>query len=373
MPPYFLCSGGCFCFFHPYTWAFLRFNKIEIMIQKKQIFQIVCLVFALFSFSLQAQIPDGYYDAAEGLSGNELKSALHNIIDNHDEYSYNNLRDFILKDTDEDPNNSSNVILIYSGISRSKNDFGGSLGEWNREHVWAKSHGDFGNSPPAGTDAHHIRPSDVQINSLRGNLDFDMGGDAVPNCPGCKRDGDSFEPPDRVKGDVARMIFYMAARYEGGSGEPDLEVVDEVNTYPNPKHGKLSELLVWNLQDPPDDFEKNRNDVIYYQYQENRNPFIDHPDYANAIWGDPEAISSSPSLSIACYPNPVVNELIIESAYSETLLYSLYFTDGRLVDQARLSGNHSVINMTSLNSGLYLLILTDANRKPIQQYKLIKN
>jgi len=341
------------------------------MILKNHIIQVFALV--LFSFSIQAQIPDGYYDAAEGLSGNELKSALHNIIDNHDEYSYNDLRDFILKNTDEDPDNSSNVILIYSGISRSKNDFGGSLGDWNREHVWAKSHGDFGNSPPAGTDAHHIRPSDVQINSLRGNLDFDLGGDAVPNCPGCKRDGDSFEPPNRVKGDVARMIFYMATRYEGGSGEPDLEVVDKVNTYPNPEHGKLSELLDWNMQDPPDDFEKNRNDVIYYQYQENRNPFIDHPDYVNAIWGNPEAVSSSPELTIACYPNPVVEELFIESDYIGSLQYSLYFSDGRLVEQAMLIGNQSIIDMTMMNGGLYILILKDKNGNRIQQYKLIKN
>lgn len=336
-------------------------------------FRIVFLSLALFSLGLQAQIPDGYYDAADGLSGDELKSALHNIIDNHDEYSYNDLRDFILKNTDEDPSNSNNVILIYSGISRAKSDFGGNLGDWNREHVWAKSHGDFGNTPPAGTDAHHIRPSDVQINSLRGNLDFDLGGDPVSNCPGCYRDTDSFEPPDNVKGDVARMIFYMATRYEGGSGEPDLEVVDQVNTYPNPEHGKLSELLDWNQQDPPDDFEKNRNDVIYYQYQENRNPFIDHPDYVNAIWGNPEAVSFSPELSIACYPNPVVNDLIIETAYNGTLQYSLYFIDGRLVGQDLIEGEKSTIDMTAFNSGLYLLILTDTHGKAVQQYKLMKN
>ncbi len=343
------------------------------MFQKKYLFQIFLLNFILFAFAMQAQIPDGYYDDAEGLSGDDLKSALHNIIDNHDEYSYNDLRDFILKNTDEDPDNSSNVILIYSGISRSKNDFGGNLGDWNREHVWAKSHGNFGNSPPAGTDAHHIRPSDVKVNSLRGNLDFDLGGDPVPNCPGCKRDGDSFEPPDRVKGDVARMIFYMATRYEGGSGEPDLEVVDEVNTYPNPEHGKLSELLEWNMQDPPDDFEENRNDVIYYQYQENRNPFIDHPEYVNAIWGEPEYVSNSYNLSIACYPNPVMNTVFVEYSFNSSILFSLYYSDGSRVAEGKMNRGKSSIDMASVVNGLYLLVLRDEQGNIVQQYKLIKN
>ncbi len=341
--------------------------------QKKHLFQSLLTVFFLFAITVQAQIPEGYYDDAEGLSGDDLKSALHNIIDNHDEYSYNDLRDFILKNTDEDPDNSSNVILIYTGISRSKNDFGGNLGDWNREHVWAKSHGDFGNTPPAGTDAHHIRPSDVQVNSLRGNLDFDLGGDPVPNCPGCKRDGDSFEPPDRVKGDVARMIFYMATRYEGGSGEPDLEVVDEVNTYPNPEHGKLSELLEWNLQDPPDDFEENRNDVIYYQYQENRNPFIDHPEYVNAIWGDPEDISNSPELGIACYPNPVINTVFVEYSFNNTIHFSLYYADGNCIAEGKMTSGKSNIDMSSVTNGLYLLVLRNEGGSIIQQYKLIKN
>ena len=343
------------------------------MTQLKYLSPIFLLSFFLFAFTMQAQIPDGYYDDAEGLSGDELKSALHNIIKNHREYSYNDLRDFILKNTDEDPDNSSNVILIYTNISRAKSDFGGNLGDWNREHVWAKSHGDFGTSAPAGTDAHHIRPSDVKVNSLRGHLDFDLGGSPVPNCPGCKRDSDSFEPPDRVKGDVARMIFYMATRYEGGSGEPDLEVVDRVNTYPNPEHGKLSELMEWNTQDPPDDFEENRNDVIYYQYQENRNPFIDHPEYVNAIWGDPESISNSTELKIACYPNPVVHTVFIEYSFNSSILFSLYYEDGSHIAEGKMNRGKSGIDMTTMSNGLYLLVLRNENGNIVQQYKLIKN
>ena len=162
--------------------------------------------------SVSGQVPAGYYDEAIGKTGDELKAALHEIIDDHVEYSYNDLRDFLLPESDEDPDNSDNVIILYSGFSRAKDDFGGNLGQWNREHVWAKSHGDFGNDPPEGTDAHHIRPSDVRINSIRGNLDFDNGGSPVEGAPGCKIDDNSFEPHDDFKGDVARMIFYRAVR-----------------------------------------------------------------------------------------------------------------------------------------------------------------
>lgn len=333
---------------------------------------IVLVAFILTGSSLTcAQIPDGYYDDAIGLTGDELKSALHNIIDDHDEYSYNALRDYILKESDEDPNNPSNVILIHSGISRSKNEFGGNLGEWNREHVWAKSHGDFGNDPPAGTDAHHIRPSDVQINGTRGNLDFDNGGSPVNNCPGCNVDGDSFEPRDGAKGDVARMIFYMAVRYEGGLGEPDLEVVDQVNTYPNPEHGKLSSLLDWHILDPVDDFEMNRNEVVY-GYQQNRNPFIDHPEFAEDIWGNPTLVNSTFDLTISCFPNPFSNQVIVEHASGISLRFSIINVNGAVIKSGNMESGKTTIDISSSSPGLYALIIMDNKGEHIKQYKLLK-
>ncbi|MBT4333694.1 MAG: ribonuclease, partial [Candidatus Cloacimonetes bacterium] len=204
----------------------------------------------VLNFILFAQIPPGYYDGTEGLTGDDLKSALNDIIDGHTELSYTGVWN-ALKDTDEDPDNSDNVILLYTGWSVS--DSGYPI--WNREHTWAKSHGDFGNNAPCGTDVHHLRPTDVQVNGDRGNLDFDYSDNPYTTIPGCFYDSDSWEPRDEVKGDVARMIFYMATRYEGENGELDLVVVDEVNTYPNPEHGKLSALLEWNTMDPPSVFE----------------------------------------------------------------------------------------------------------------------
>lgn len=224
-----------------------------------------------------------YYDSAEGKTGSALKSELHMIIDDHTELSYSQVWD-ALRVTDEDPANANNVILLYSGWSKSKYENGGNVDDWNREHVWAKSHGDFGTAMGPGTDIHHLRPTDVTVNGSRGNLDFDNGGSENTEAPGNYYDSDSWEPRDSVKGDVARMVFYMAVRYEGDSGELDLEVNDQVSNGSAPFIGKVSVLKAWHEMDPVDDFERNRNDIIYDQYQHNRNPFIDHPEWVESIW-----------------------------------------------------------------------------------------
>ncbi|MEJ8655085.1 endonuclease I family protein [Streptomyces sp. MS1.AVA.4] len=229
-----------------------------------------------------APLDDTYYEGAVGKTGEELKTALNTIISEQTKLSYDEVWD-ALKTTDEDPGNASNVILVYSGRSQSKDAHGGGADDWNREHVWAKSHGDFGTSTGPGTDIHHLRPEDVTVNSTRGNLDFDDGGDPVDEAPGSRSDGDSFEPRDEVKGDVARMILYMAVRYEGADGFPDLEPNDQVDNGSAPAMGRISVLKQWNDQDPPDAFEKTRNDKIF-SIQKNRNPFIDHPEWANEIW-----------------------------------------------------------------------------------------
>ncbi|NYG60187.1 endonuclease I [Nocardioides daedukensis] len=226
---------------------------------------------------------DDYYASALGKTGEDLRDELHTIISSQTKLSYSAVWE-ALKLTDQDPNNTSNVLLLYSGRSQSKSTNGGDPNDWNREHVWAKSHGDFGTATGPGTDIHHLRPTDVSVNSTRGNKDFDNGGGTVSECSGCSTDSDSFEPPDAVKGDVARMILYMAIRYEGGDGWADLEPNDLVNNGSNPYMGRISVLLEWNAQDPPSTFEKRRNDVIFEQFQHNRNPFIDHPEWAGAIW-----------------------------------------------------------------------------------------
>ncbi|MCF8338642.1 MAG: endonuclease [Bacteroidales bacterium] len=225
----------------------------------------------------------GYYNGADGKSGEELKTALYDIIKGHKSYDYS-LASTAFIESDQDPENEENVILVYTGRSHPNDDYGSGGDYINREHVWAKSHGDLDEDPPEGSDFHNLKPADASVNMDKSNLDFDNGGEQHDEATGCYYDSDSWEPRDEVKGDIARIIFYMATRYEGENGEKDLQVVDEVDTYPEPEHGKLSTLLEWNEQDPPDAFERNRNNVIF-NWQHNRNPFIDNPEWANRIWG----------------------------------------------------------------------------------------
>ncbi len=287
---------------------------------------------------LLADIPTDYYTEATDKTGVVLKSVLHNIIANHKKYNYKEVWD-ILQETDEDPNNTNNVILIYSQQSLPKSQHGGNIGEWNREHTWPKSHGFSQESCPAYTDVHHLRPSLVTVNTARGILDFDNGGNkTLPEAPLVKYDDDSWEVPDKVKGDIARGIFYMAVRYEGTvDNEPDLEITDNVNeSQPNvTKIGKLASLLEWHRQDPPDEQERLRNDKVF-EWQGNRNPFIDHPEYVADIWQSAFHNSTSSNLSHdatyddgfeagkqACISNPISCGIIVSNKNDCMANYSL--------------------------------------------------
>jgi len=239
----------------------------------------------------------GYYSSIYGY-GTTIKGLLHTLIktSHTTQFSYTSIINQ-LKYTDEDPSNSSNLIEIYTGWSVNKEDFGAGVTDWNREHTWSKSHGDFGDVAPAGTDLHHLRPCDSTVNSRKSNKDFDNGGNAyTDNSPpagytgvtGCYDTSNTWEPRTADKGDVARIIMYMAVRYEGDDSNfnVDLELVDYVysdaGTY-QPYYGKLATLLQWHVQDPPDSRELQRNNRIA-ERQGNRNPFIDLPGYAARIW-----------------------------------------------------------------------------------------
>lgn len=236
-----------------------------------------------------------YYTKANAAINGDLpsfKQALHeDIKKDYNQLSYNQAWSALIV-TDEDPENSDNVILLYTGKSIPKTQNASVLNNapdsWNREHVWSKSHG-FPNASQLGyTDIHHLRPADASINTLRSNYDFNNGGDPA-------EDGDivtennllsgiSWEPRTEVKGDVARMMFYMAVRYEenGDADMPDLILVDKVDTY-GPEFGKLCTLYNWHINDPVGVKESERNDAIY-EFQGNRNPFIDHPEWVEKLY-----------------------------------------------------------------------------------------
>ena len=312
-------------------------------------------------------IPSGYYDSASGKTGTELKSALHMIISDHTKKTYDQAWD-IIKESDEDPNNSNNVILLYTGRSQEKEyrDHGslwdytvydGGDGEynesWNREHVWAKSHGFPSESDTAYTDCHHLRPVDRSVNSSRNNKDFDDGGTLHSETTDCYTDSDSWEPRDEVKGDIARMTFYMAIRYDPGihsdDSEYDLELVDstgmDLGSSPGrPVLGKLSTLLEWHAADTVDAFERQRNEVVY-GYQANRNPFIDHPEYVTEIWNS--ALAAPSNLTANDVSETSLSLTWADNASDESGYY-LYRDNTKI---STFSSNTTNASLTGLTSG----------------------
>lgn len=231
---------------------------------------------------------DKYYSGTRNLSGDELRKKLNQLIKGHEVYSYSCVWE-ILKDSDEDINNSDNIIGLYTGRSIPKKDKDQGQNDpdsWNREHVWAKSHGFPKKNQHAYTDTHHIRAADRSVNSDRSNYDFANGGKPHQECEGCKQGDKTWEAPDHVKGDIARMMFYMHVRYQGSddSNVSDLQLVNELTDNGDNKFGKLCTLLEWHNLDPVDQKERDRHNVVF-QWQKNRNPFIDHPEFALKIWG----------------------------------------------------------------------------------------
>lgn len=214
--------------------------------------------------------PSSYYNSATG-TGSTLKSQLHNIIDNHTQRSYDQLRQD-LQVTDEDPNNPANILLVYDRSST--NSAWDNADDWNREHTWPRSRG-VNSSGPDNSDMHQIRPSDVQVNSNRGSLNF--GGAFGAQSYGTVSDGGTvWYPGDADAGMIARQMFYMAVRYDGSdSATEDLEIGSQL--------GSLSRMIEWHYAAPADDFELKRNHLIY-GYQNNRNPFIDRPEYVWSVF-----------------------------------------------------------------------------------------
>lgn len=265
--------------------------------------RIVCLLLLLIGSRSWSQAPAGYYDAAAGLSGARLRQALHAIIRNHHviPYASSSLFDTsdALRSLDRDPVIATNVVGIYSRKSEPQSSFGLTSG-WNREHLWADSYGLDG-VEPAYSDLNNLRAEDYNVNELRANKIFDQSNPSGPGyqkpasteAPLASFDANSWQPPDVVKGDIARSLFYMAVRYTGDvAGEPRLVLTDRMNLISGTAAymGRLSTLLKWANADPVDTPERARNEAVY-GYQANRNPFIDHPEWVNAAF--------APELSLA--------------------------------------------------------------------------
>jgi endonuclease I len=233
-----------------------------------------------------------YYHYAEGLAGPALKAKLRDIISTGARQLNDTQENDAMRVLHADPANPDNVLLLYNPTSSvPKSTYNNSPNGWNKEHCWPESRG-LGNDGPDQVDVHNLYAAHMGVNALRGNLYFDESDPADPAyrapatnaAPLASMDSNSFEPPPAAKGNVARAVFYMATRYDGG-----VDKTSALSFSDNPTHtnsmGKLSTLLLWHALDPPDAAESNRNDLIYSNFQSNRNPFIDHPEWVEAIWG----------------------------------------------------------------------------------------
>lgn len=207
---------------------------------------------------------EGYYALLNDVNIDAWYDTLQEMIQSYTFVSYGDARD-ILQDSDEDPNNQDNVLLIYNRASVLSTWDAGVT--WNREHVWPRSK--LPNSI-AEADLHLLRASNPSLNSSRGNLSFvDGEGEA-------RIIGSGWYPGDEDRGDIARIVFYVIMMWE-----------TNINLI-----GNLETFLKWHEEDPVDDFERQRNQVIY-AYQRNRNPFIDYPELVSIFYPQNETIPQS--------------------------------------------------------------------------------
>lgn len=269
--------------------------------------------------------PGEYYGQVNDSSPSQLRCSLHETIRGHVVYPYSGSGTStwtILELADEDPNDPGKILDVYRNRSYTKGDDragSGGSNKYNREHTWPNSlgfperTGNLGLPHAPYTDAHMLYLSDETYNSNRGNMPFANCGASCGERPtefnngrgggsgqypgnsnwvqGNNGNQGTFEVWGGRKGDMARAVLYMAIRYEGGvhpgsgQSEPDLELTDNrsliVGTSSSPAYmGLLSTLLEWHLADPPDDAERARNELVF-GFQGNRNPFIDHPEWAS--------------------------------------------------------------------------------------------
>ena len=322
--------------------------------------------------------PVGYYDSLDGLSGIALKQAVQNIIANPlvvREHTYADVFEMLL-DTDVNPENDGQVWLMYVEQPRSKIDIqtgSSGVGKWNREHIYCQSRGNFlldnllpndginfwtatdaNDITAGGADGHHIRAEDGPENSSRNNRNYGVDYNGPTGNAGSWH------------GDVARAVFYMAVRYNG------LSVVNgNVSESPTGFIGDLATLLTWNVTDPSDDFEMNHNNVVY-TWQQNRNPFVDHPDLADHIWGTKTTIPWYQTLStqdfselkIVLYPNPANNFIVIAGLMNEAKVEISTISGMKIYE-----GNYRNNDKLNLNlaSGIYLVKVSEDNKSVIKK------
>ena len=345
---------------------------------------------------LGAQIPSGYYNNANGKTGDELKTALHDIITGHTTINYSQIWNAFWS-TD---NKGNGVVWdMYSDIPNGTPPYTFSIGQnqcgeyvqegdcYNREHSWPQSW--FGGDDQAtpSRDLHHVFPTDGFVNAQRSNYPFgevntaswtSQNGSKLGTCKSSLGYvGTVFEPIDEYKGDFARAMMYMSVRYyteDDNWGTSGMTNKSEILPW------AIQMLLDWSDNDPVSQKEIDRNNVIYSDYQHNRNPFIDHPEYARMIWdpnwhggmGGYEKVTSSEEITdgdylIVCENNNVAfngglttldavgNK--IDVTISGNIIESNAQTDSAVFTITAKTGGYSIKSA----SGYYIGNTSDAN------------
>jgi endonuclease I len=353
------------------------------------------LILFFSSTLLVAQVPAGYYNSASGLSGFALKTELSNIITNgYNEQSYGSLITlYQTSDNDEyyDGGTQTGTILdMYSenptGADPYNYSFNQNCGNfnsegdcYNREHTFPQ--GFFNSQNPMRSDAHFVIPTDGWVNGGRGNLPYGevstTSGGITTYSNGTRRGpsatpgftGNVFEPIDEFKGDIARMLFYFATRYENNFDDSSW---DNPNASQNdPRDGSRGrfyeqwfiDLLVnWHLQDPVSQREIDRNNAIY-NYQNNANPFIDNPQYVQQIWQTTASLEHADLSKINFAPNPSTGFFTLNGLDSANFITVYDMTGKRILEAA------DTRQIRIENKGIYLA--TVKSGRTSKTFKLI--
>lgn len=340
------------------------------------------LFFLSVAICIQAQEPTNYYITAVGKTGASLKSQLCAIVGPHTERTYAQLwTDFQTTDKRSD----GKVWDMYSNCSFTfvTNQDAGSGGTaecqyYNREHSFPKSW--FSDATPMYTDLFHLYPTDKYVNNARGNYPFGEtssptntygNGSKIGASSVSGYNGIVFEPANEYKGDFARTYFYMVTAYDNKVAS---WISDQLagNQYPALSAWSVSVLLKWNNQDPVSKKETDRNNAVY-SIQNNRNPFIDHPELAEYIWGSHmgDLWSISTGVTTMTLKTKIIyhsaSEEIVVDGQSSGLKYTILNPNGQIMKNGEVPVNQS-IGVSSLSNGLYLLTLSSSENSSVQKF-----
>ena len=339
----------------------------------------------LLSFVAIAQIPAGYYNNATG-TGYTLKTQLKTIITSgHSDQGYGGLWTiYPTSDVRADGkvwDTYSNCDLTFGTDQDSGSSGTSQCQKYNREHSFPKSW--FDDAAPMHNDAFHVLPTDKYVNGIRGNYAYGIVGTAnFTSLNGSKRGNNVapgapnatvFEPADEFKGDFARIYFYMATRYQDvvsgwENNDSDGDSMLDGSSNKVFEQWALDMLYQWHIDDPVSIKETNRNNVIY-NYQGNRNPYVDHPEYVAIVWGSSLSTAEFNTLSaVAVYPNPSNNHRI--NIQTETVLdeIQLVNVNGQIMQELKNpAANNNDYTVENIPSGFYLLRLTSNNQTVIKK------